>query len=225
MLLNPAYVDSDEAESDFYNLENMIVEYQQSPQGLTLDKSKINKELVEVIVENFNTTDLKKLCVALYHSNRHFSNAFDSQLVQKADFKDLLPALGCDSKVKYSFAQPLLEFSNALSHLVAFVYHSDKKDCLSNIDKAKNHIYRAALDNYKMILRFSIPNIKQKREEILHAFHSIREQEFLLIGERLDNKKITYQCPETTKTQKDLPILTAYKEFVKSIYKLHGITL
>ena len=91
MLLNPAYVDSDEAESDFYNLENMIVEYQQSPQGLTLDKSKINKELVEVIVENFNTTDLKKLCVA--------------SITQTGIFRTLLIASWCKKQILKTYYQ------------------------------------------------------------------------------------------------------------------------
>ncbi|WP_416860576.1 hypothetical protein [Helicobacter ganmani] len=90
-------------------------------------------------------------------------------------------------------------------------------DKLQNVKKAQNHIYRATLDNYKMILRFTIPNLQNNKENILQSFRSMREQEFLFLGESFLNKKIDYCCPINNQSKR-LPIITAYKELVEAIF-------
>lgn len=93
---------------------------------------------------------------------------------------------------KYNgFVQPVLEVYNAFSHLAAFLHQDNPEDPFKNIDKAKSHLYRAILDYYKMLIRFSINEVK-KKNLVAKSFYSIREQEFLLLGQNLEKKKINF---------------------------------
>lgn len=215
-LYNPEYKKYN-VEQDLEKLKKAINIYSKNASVLAIQQENMRnkRELIECILQN---NDLKKICFELYNSNKKFSDAFESSLINKDDFKDLISnTRQCESGIKHSFAQPLLEFNNALSHLAIFIYKGDIKDQLQNIKKAQNHIYRATLDNYKMILRFTIPNLQDNKENILQSFRSMREQEFLLLGESFLNKKIVYRCPINNLSQK-LPIITAYKELINAIF-------
>ncbi|WP_273214183.1 hypothetical protein [Helicobacter rodentium] len=218
-LYNPEYVAIDKAERDLGKLKKAINAYSKDASTLTIQQESMRnkQDLIKNIAQN---EDLRKICVEYYHSNKKFSDAFETSLINKNDFKDLISNTQpqqCESDIKHSFAQPLLEFNNALSHLAIFIYKGDINDQLQNIKKAQNHIYRAALDNYKMILRFTIPNLQNNKENILQSFRSMREQEFLLLGESFLNKKIDYRCPINNLSKK-LPIITAYRELVEAIF-------
>ncbi|WP_300795611.1 hypothetical protein [Helicobacter sp. UBA3407] len=211
-LYNPEY----NAEQDLEKLKKAINVYNKNANTLAIQQENMRnkQEWIKHIPQN---EDLRKICVEYYHSNKKFSDACETSLINKDDFKDLISnAQQCESSIKHSFAQPLLEFNNALSHLAIFIYNSDINDKLQNVKKAQNHIYRATLDNYKMILRFTIPNL-QNKENILQSFRSMREQEFLLLGENFLNKKINYCCP-IDNSPKELPIIAAYKELAKAIF-------
>ena len=214
---NPEYAKSDKILQDLDFLRKAIAKYCETLDTLNIKQINIKnkQELIECIKQNDN---LRQMCCELYNSNIKFSQACESQLINQNDFKDLISnAQRSVSSIKHSFAQPLLEFNNALSHLTIFIYNGDKDDKLQNVKKAQNHIYRATLDNYKMILRFTIPNLQDNKENILKSFHSMREQEFLLLGESFIDKRIDYLCPIEKNTRK-LPIVTAYKELVKIIF-------
>lgn len=218
-LYNLEYITIDKAGQDLGKLEKAINAYNKNASTLTIQQ-EIMRDRQDLIKNVSRNEDLRRICVEYYHSNKKFSDAFETSLINKDDFKDLISNTQpqqCESNIKHSFAQPLLEFNNALSHLAIFIYKGDINDQLQNIKKAQNHIYRAALDNYKMILRFTIPNLQNNKENILQSFRSMREQEFLLLGENFLNKKINYCCPINNLSKK-LPIITAYRELVKTIF-------
>ncbi|SQC36402.1 Uncharacterised protein [Helicobacter fennelliae] len=213
-LYNPKYI----AEQDLEKLKTAINVYSKNVSTLLAIRQENMRNKQELIKHILQNEDLRKICAEYYHSNKKFSDAFETSLINKDDFKDLISnAQQCESNIKHSFVQPLLEFNNALSHLAIFIYNGDKDDKLQNIEKAQNHIYRATLDNYKMILRFTIPNLQDNKENILKSFYSMREQEFLLLGESFIDKRIDYLCP-IEKNIRKLPIITAYKELVKIIF-------
>ncbi|EOI9783731.1 hypothetical protein ACMYIN_001900, partial [Campylobacter jejuni] len=87
---------------------------------------------------------------------------------------------------------------------------------LKNIDKAKNHLYRAAIDYYKMFIRFSIEKSKNNRNNIFESFYSIREQEFLLLGKDLMKKNIEFINPTTGNKQLEY-ISEAYRKLFIAI--------
>lgn len=113
-----------------------------------------------------------------------------------------------DDKIN-GFVQPILEVHNAFSHLAAFLYQNNPEDPFKNIDKAKSHIYRAILDYYKILIRFSINEVK-KKDILTKSFYSIREQEFLFLGQNLEKKKITFFNPKIEKEEQQ-DIMIAYK--------------
>ncbi|ECP5912087.1 hypothetical protein FUB23_07480 [Campylobacter jejuni] len=113
------------------------------------------------------------------------------------------------------FVQPVLEVHNAFSHLAAFFYQNNPEDPFKNIDKAKSHIYRAILDYYKILIRFSINEVK-KKDILTESFYSIREQEFLFLGQNLEKKKITFFNPKIKKKEQQ-DIMIAYKILFETI--------
>lgn len=102
--------------------------------------------------------------------------------------------------------QALLEFNNALSHLFICIYEGN--DDLKNIEKAKNHLYRGTLDNYKMVFRLAINNIKQSNKELFWAFGQIRLHELLNIGKSIHEKNIIVEIIN----KQSINIVQAYKE-------------
>ena len=129
------------------------------------------------------------------------------------DFLQYLPRLGLSNEVLKQFhinkegnilVQSILEFNNALAHISNTFYSNDEvKDKSGNIKKAKNHIYRAILDNYKMLLRFMIPAIRETMTENLwQNYRKIRIDEFLFLGRNI-----------TDKTKNNETMTKRYKEF------------
>lgn len=136
-------------------------------------------------------------------------STFDYNILLTQDFKDLLSdfCISCldfriidtiehdegqefakDKNRRSVLIQALLEFNNALSHIFTSVYHGN--DDLGNINKAKNHLYRGTLDNYKMFIRLSIKSVKQKNPKLFEEFKDIRMQELLYLGKDVQGKVI-----------------------------------
>ncbi|EIY4179517.1 hypothetical protein MMW24_000916, partial [Campylobacter coli] len=132
-------------------------------------------------------------------------------------FKDFLPQQddsengNIEEKV---FVQSLLEFNNALSHLIISISSDSEAIQQKNIHSAINHLYRATLDNYKIIIRFTIGKISN--EDIVTSFLSIRKQEFLLLGQDLKDKNINFYSPNNKKYE-EKNIIQAYQELYKAI--------
>ena len=110
------------------------------------------------------------------------------------DFLQYLPRLKLADEILGRFqiheecnvlVQAILEFNNALAHIANALYRNNE-DQLHNIKKAKNHLYRAILDYYKMLLRFMMPNIRIQK--LLETYRKLRLDEFLLLGEDIANK-------------------------------------
>ncbi|EIC6892065.1 hypothetical protein LAI75_001076, partial [Campylobacter coli] len=112
------------------------------------------------------------------------------------------------------FVQSLLEFNNALSHLIISISSDSEAIQQKNIHSAINHLYRATLDNYKIIIRFTIGKISN--EDIVTSFLSIRKQEFLLLGQDLKDKNINFYSPNNKKYE-EKNIIQAYQELYKAI--------
>ncbi|ELD0397338.1 hypothetical protein QW004_001142, partial [Campylobacter coli] len=135
----------------------------------------------------------------------------------KKEFKDFLPQQddsengNIEEKV---FVQSLLEFNNALSHLIISISSDSEAIQQKNIHSAINHLYRATLDNYKIIIRFTIGKISN--EDIVTSFLSIRKQEFLLLGQDLKDKNINFYSPNNKKYE-EKNIIQAYQELYKAI--------
>ncbi|EIX0180922.1 hypothetical protein MGZ99_001239, partial [Campylobacter coli] len=133
------------------------------------------------------------------------------------EFKDFLPQQddsengNIEEKV---FVQSLLEFNNALSHLIISISSDSEAIQQKNIHSAINHLYRATLDNYKIIIRFTIGKISN--EDIVTSFLSIRKQEFLLLGQDLKDKNINFYSPNNKKYE-EKNIIQAYQELYKAI--------
>ncbi|EHW0428013.1 TPA: hypothetical protein RJ349_000568 [Campylobacter jejuni] len=124
----------------------------------------------------------------------------------------------CNGIQYKGFVQSVLEVHNAFSHLAAFLYQGDPEDPFKNIDKAKSHLYRAILDYYKILIRFSINKIK-KKDVLTRSFYSIRKQEFLFLGQNLENKKIVFFNPENEHEEQE-NIMIAYKILYETIEEI-----
>ncbi|EAL7478689.1 hypothetical protein DUY70_05250, partial [Campylobacter coli] len=158
----------------------------------------------------------KIICKEFYNSSKYFSDAF-MNYIDKKEFKDFLPQQddsengNIEEKV---FVQSLLEFNNALSHLIISISSDSEAIQQKNIHSAINHLYRATLDNYKIIIRFTIGKISN--EDIVTSFLSIRKQEFLLLGQDLKDKNINFYSPNNKKYE-EKNIIQAYQELYKAI--------
>ena len=118
-----------------------------------------------------------------------------------------------DKKERSLLLQSLLEFNNAFSHLAVIFCNGEDLD--GNMQKAKSHLYRGCLDNYKMLLRFIMPKINSLKVE--QSFLEIREHEFLLLGKNINNKPIDYTCPITNK-KSQMTLSKAYKELFNTAF-------
>lgn len=198
--------------------------------NLTEDEFKEGKSNLDNNIATYIGKDQQE-CLNL-QLDKISKSAFDYRLLLEQDFKDLLSDFcgSCDDfkiidRVKHSsnqefnkdkkgksvLTQALLEFNNALSHIFISVYNGN--DDLKNMEKAKNHLYRGILDNYKMVIRLCIKQIKQKDSKLFDEFKEIRMQECLDLGKNIQNKKA-----------KKYKLHIAYKEFYASaIYHLDFI--
>lgn len=86
--------------------------------------------------------------------------------------------------------QALIEFHNFMSHLCAF-YNNPQED--KNRERAVNHLYRGALDIYKIIIKdyCIIYTLDLDNENILKHLFNIRDKEYKNLGKKsLDNTQI-----------------------------------
>ncbi|EAJ6073410.1 hypothetical protein ACMXFZ_001201 [Campylobacter jejuni] len=223
-------------------LKDIFLLLQQSEEVLKKKKEKIDKmfEILDSVIEKYNDSNKVKLepqridscddelfvnlleneefvkLLAIFSSaNRIFRNFFNGIYIEKEILQKFSKRLNYQG---YLFVQPLLEANNALSHLVVYIYNGSIKveNELKNIDKAKNHLYRAAIDYYKMFIRFSIEKSKNNRNNIFESFYSIREQEFLLLGKDLMKKNIEFINPTTGNKQLEY-ISEAYRKLFIAI--------
>ncbi|EAK0373052.1 hypothetical protein YO71_03650 [Campylobacter jejuni] len=180
-LLVSSKLSHEEEKEGFKNLERDIKHYigdkQQECLSIKIDKINYsNFDYTILLTENFKDL-LSDFCVSCmdfrtidnikYDENQEFAKDKDGRSV---------------------LVQALLEFNNALSHIFTSVYHGN--DDLGNINKAKNHLYRGTLDNYKMFIRLSIESVKQKNPELFKEFKDIRMQELLDLGKDVQGKVI-----------------------------------
>lgn len=216
-LYNPNYEQDDIAKQNLKDLKKAIDEFSKEANTIHLDEEKIRNK--NVCIEKIKKDEeLRKICLEFYFSNQNFSKAFKNSLINKKEFKQFLPQTSeLNEQGEYVFVQALLEFSNALSHLAVFIYEGDleAEKRIHNIKKAKNHLYRATLDNYKIILRFTIPKIKNNKDKLLNSFYSIREQEFLFLGKDISSKVIEYLSLENK--QEEAKIIQAYKNLYSQV--------
>lgn len=215
-LLNPLYIKSEEYQKRFDNLKQQINKFQLK----ATNKIQINDELLVKLelIEKYivSNSKFKIICKEFYNSSKYFSDAF-MNYIDKKEFKDFLPQQddsengNIEEKV---FVQSLLEFNNALSHLIISISSDSEAIQQKNIHSAINHLYRATLDNYKIIIRFTIGKISN--EDIVTSFLSIRKQEFLLLGQDLKDKNINFYSPNNKKYE-EKNIIQAYQELYKAI--------
>lgn len=215
-LLNPLYIESGEYQKRFENLKQQINKFQLE----ATNKIQINDELLVKLelIEKYivSNSKFKIKCKEFYNSSKCFSDAF-MNYIDKKEFKDFLPQQddsengNIEEKV---FVQSLLEFNNALSHLIISISSDSEAIQQKNIHSAINHLYRATLDNYKIIIRFTIGKISN--EDIVTSFLSIRKQEFLLLGQDLKDKNINFYSPNNKKYE-EKNIIQAYQELYKAI--------
>lgn len=215
-LLNPLYIKSEEYQKRFDNLKQQINKFQLK----ATNKIQINDELLVKLelIEKYivSNSKFKIICKEFYNSSKYFSDAF-MNYIDKKEFKDFLPQQddsengNIEEKV---FVQSLLEFNNALSHLIISISSDSEAVQQKNIHSAINHLYRATLDNYKIIIRFTIGKISN--EDIVTSFLSIRKQEFLLLGQDLKDKNINFYSPNNKKYE-EKNIIQAYQELYKAI--------
>ncbi|EFB5680664.1 hypothetical protein HGM22_001829 [Campylobacter coli] len=201
-LLNPLYIKSEEYQKRFDNLKQQINKFQLK----ATNKIQINDELLVKLelIEKYivSNSKFKIICKEFYNSSKYFSDAF-MNYIDKKEFKDFLPQQddsengNIEEKV---FVQSLLEFNNALSHLIISISSDSEAIQQKNIHSAINHLYRATLDNYKIIIRFTIGKISN--EDIVTSFLSIRKQEFLLLGQDLKDKNINFYSPNNKNMKK-----------------------
>ncbi|MCV3419259.1 hypothetical protein L8V92_08315 [Campylobacter lari] len=211
--LNSLYVESEDFTQRLKKLKNKVSDFQlKADNKIHFNNLLIDLELIKkYIVSN---SQFKNTCKEFYNSNIAFTEALTKH-INKEEIKDLILQQDDkddkddeDDKEKV-FVQSLLEFNNALSHLI--ISFSSKSEIIQNknFNSAINHLYRATLDNYKIIIRFIMQKINN--EGINKSFLSIREQEFLLLGEDLKNKKINFYNPESKKHE-NINLIQAYKK-------------
>ena len=177
-----------ELDALFEQLKEAVAEYVSEAQFKPQNKLRIAK-----VDTAFFDEELKKL--------------LEEYRVAYKDFLQYLPKLKLSNEILKRFrihkkgnvlVQAILEFNNALAHIANALYRNNE-DQLHNIKKAKNHLYRAILDYYKMLLRFMMPNITA--DNLVQTYQELRLDEFLLLGEDITNK-----------TKKGQTITNRYKE-------------
>lgn len=212
--LRPEYIEDSTSKFERLKLQEAIDEYTgEVERKINFNiENKIDTEVIRVHI--IGDSLLRRIIIDYYCSDNAFSDAFKSSLINKDEFKDFLP--GELRQGEHVFVQALLEFNNAISHLIVACCSNDKDMVKRNVKSAENHLYRATLDNYKIIIRFTIDRVKNNKEDILKSFLSIREQEFLLLGKDLKLKDINFYNSCERKDCK-AKIIEAYKTLYKDI--------
>ena len=200
----------------FEKLDDVIKKYSVS-KTFELELQRIEKCDDKLFINLLENKELIKIVAIFLRANIIFRNYFNGNYIEK---KILEKFSNSSNYNAYLFVQPLLEANNALSHLAAYIYNGsiEEEKELKNIDKAKSHFYRGAIDYYKMFIRFSIEKSKINRDNIFASFYSIRKQEFLLLGKNLIEKNINFVDPVTGNEQIEY-ISEAYRKLLIAIKK------
>lgn len=131
-------------------------------------RSKLSNEQLLVIYRK-NLEDRQK-----YYGNDECFKGFNEELLKNIDITKLT-----NNKM---LKQTLIEFHNAISHLVA-AYYGRNQD--NNKERAINHFKRGALDSYKAIIKdfYHLYNVKKaKNDPPSEDMKNIRKKEYLNIG-------------------------------------------
>lgn len=197
LLLTKRITDSD-AKKVLDNLETLVNTY--------ISEAYDNKRSLKTL------PSLKDEIIDILLHDKEFITLLKEYHIAYKDFLQYLPRLNLKQDTLEQFhinedgnvlVQAILEFNNALAHISNLFYLGDVKDKCSNLKKAKNHIYRAILDNYKMLLRFIIPTIRETMtDKLWQDYRKIRIDEFLFLGRNI-----------TEKTKNNETMTKRYKEF------------
>ena len=130
-----------------------------------------------------------------------FLKTFKDYYISYRDFYQFIGQINLSEEIKEKFkingtehsvlVQAILEFNNMLSHLTNAININDG-DKLNNYDKGQNHLFRASLDHYKMLIRLLFLTKKRYNKNTINTFRELRMQEFFLIGQDIQNKKIDF---------------------------------
>jgi len=151
--------------------------------------------------DKLNDTFNTELLNNYYMSYKDFVS-YSSKVKMDEDVRKKFELYNSDNII---LVQSILEFNNALSHIVASLYNNDN-DALNNIGKATSHLYRGTLDHYKMLIRLVfMDSEKSIKTEIMDDFKELRHKEFEYLGLKVQDKDI--DCDG-----KPVSILSCYKE-------------
>jgi len=161
---------------DFYLAANLYTKHRKNMSDDDL-KSIFEKMITDYTYGVFEKTDDSESCIENFHK------CFEDINIKKIT----------------NLKQALMEFNNAISHIVRADYKQENEE-EKNIIRAINHLERGTLDYYKSIIKefYFLDNISVKNEKILQH---IRCREFNSIG----NTKID--------------IIKFYEEFIINIVK------
>lgn len=155
--------------------------------------------------------------------HKDFISTFTNYYISYKDFYQFIGRINLDSDVKEKFkisgkeysilVQAILEFNNMMAHLLNAIRINDN-DALNNYAKAKNHLFRASLDHYKMLIRLIFLTNTEFSDDLIKKFGQLRAQEFCLIGHDIRSKNIDYDG------NADKNILECYKEIFNEMLAL-----
>lgn len=193
------------------DLEELTLQYIKETPG---EIGRIDSEAIKHTIDS-NLYYINKL------SDNQFMNSVSDYYMSYKDFLSHVAAIKIDEEIKSKFelnsnedivlVQSILEFNNALSHILVALINQDC-DHLNNIGKAINHLYRGTLDHYKMLIRLMFMDKRNKaiHPQILVEFKDLRFKEFKLLGTDINSKTISSHNSETN-------ILHCYKEMFTKI--------
>lgn len=189
-------------EKMFKKLEKTIRHYIEKNQHNTID--------LQLVRINSNSNVLEEI------NKKYFKQFFQEFIVSCVSFRRIIRLNNKEIEKFYNdqegnkvLVQSLLEFNNAISHIIIATYATEDK--YHNINKAINHLYRGTIDNYKMVLRFCDKDFNNRQNKYISLFRQVREQEFLHLGQDINSKNIRYN-------NKDISIIQAYKELYEVFF-------
>ncbi|MBZ7942043.1 hypothetical protein [Campylobacter molothri] len=198
------------------------LDFNDNSNELSLLFSSLDQTIKSYIEKSeYNTVDLK-LCEIKNNSkvfealdSKDFKQIFQEFIVSCEAFKQIkkiknskIEKFLTDKEGNKVLVQSLLEFSNAMAHILITSYSIEDKHC--NIEKAKNHLYRGILDNYKMLLRFCDKRLNNNNSLTL-LIKTIRENEFFHLGQNITSKTIKYDGEK-------IDMAKAYKELYEIFF-------
>lgn len=159
---------------------------------LLIDKNVSNEDVLKAIViieKMIEEEKLKYLNISLKNLNisTSYSQREINSLVEY--FKKFIEAYSLLIEIineKKKINDILVEFNNALSHILAVLANKQKS---SNLQKAKSHLHRGVLDCYKEIIQLNAKKIKNNK--ILYSeYLDIRKYEYSHIGNSKNTTEI-----------------------------------